>query len=502
MKKLQYIITSIILMVCSSKMYAQPQPCAPLIIMQTKSFDQCDYNPWVLVFEDNFDGNTLDLSKWNPITGVPRDFDFTLQKAWHLPENLVVNNGSLKIITKKLTTPYTGTWVIDWSTNPPTTKTSTFNYTTGELWTKSTFSYGKFEARVKIPKGKGFFPAFWTFGGNPWNEIDIFEFHNEKTNDNYDASKLSKVHIMTSHYDYDNDGNTNLCMTNYSGVDFSQDFHTFAVIWEKDKIQWLVDGVVKRTDFRYYTILSQPTGCSITAGQYILNQIYPKDPMAIIFNLAIQSGSDSPDNSTLFPSQMEVDWVRYYQRKSCQNVNITNANQYPLDNQIFNVIAGTNVNINCNYTVQSGQQLDVIAQNSIKLNAGFKTETGSTFRAKVDPTCCSTLKSANVVEDTLIWEDTMQTKEFETEVIIENNSGITVFPNPSDGNFTIDFGSVDYTNFNVALTNMEGKLILSIETLHTPTTEITLKDTPNGVYMLYLFNKLEQSVITHKIIKQ
>jgi beta-glucanase (GH16 family) len=47
---------------------------------------------------------------------------------------------------------------------------------------------------------------------------------------------------------------------------------------------------------------------------YILNTIYPDQPMSIIFNTAIQTGKNSPDSSTHFPCMMEVDWVRYYQK--------------------------------------------------------------------------------------------------------------------------------------------------------------------------------------------
>ena len=91
------------------------------------SFPVCDTNDYQLVFEDNFGGNSFDHKKWDIIEGVPRDFNFEQQKAWRSANNIEVSNGTLKIIAKKLTTPYIGTWVTDWSTNPPTTKTSTFD---------------------------------------------------------------------------------------------------------------------------------------------------------------------------------------------------------------------------------------------------------------------------------------------------------------------------------------------------------------------------------------
>ena len=86
------------------------------------SFPACNADDYKLVFEDNFDGNSLDQSQWNIIEGVPIDFDFEQQKAWHTTDNIEVSNGTLKIVAKKLSTPYTGTWITDWSTTPPTTK--------------------------------------------------------------------------------------------------------------------------------------------------------------------------------------------------------------------------------------------------------------------------------------------------------------------------------------------------------------------------------------------
>lgn len=278
-------ITFIILMICSSRIYAQTI-CEGQQVVPIETFNQCNTNPWVLVFEEDFSGNSLDLSVWNPVTGVPRDPCFESQKAWHKPDNVIVENGLLKIISKQetLLNQCFDIWIDDGMQH----FCSNFEYSTGEIWTKKKFLYGKFEARIKIPKGKRFWPAFWLFGGSVWNEIDIFEFWNEDDIlGNYDPNKLSKVHHMNVWYDYISDGNGDDCGTKYTGSDFSQNFHVFTVIWEKNKIEWYVDGNLKRTDYRYYTILGQTTGCTINAwGQYILNKIYPKEPMSIILNSA------------------------------------------------------------------------------------------------------------------------------------------------------------------------------------------------------------------------
>lgn len=60
----------------------------------------CREEPWVLIFEDEFDGNSLNSNNWDIIKGVPRDFYFEIQKAWHQEDNIDVSNGSLKIVTR------------------------------------------------------------------------------------------------------------------------------------------------------------------------------------------------------------------------------------------------------------------------------------------------------------------------------------------------------------------------------------------------------------------
>lgn len=95
-----------------------------------------------------------------------------------------------------------------------------------------------------------------------------------------------------------------------------------------------------------------------------------------------------------------------------------------------------------------------------------------------------------------------------TSVNIENigyanrNGDINIFPSPSDVSFTIDFGSVKYANFKIALTNIDGELVYSLDKIHSSCVTINIKDNPNGIYILYLFDELEQNIITHKIIIQ
>lgn len=498
--------TILILIILTTKIYSQTL-CESMKVVPVQTFNQCNNNQWVLVFEDNFNGSSLDLSKWTT-NGSRNRYCNDEQQYYTSGDNIEVNNGILKLIAKKETVyakaddslPDNEQLYCDGDDRGQNKRY--FYYTSANIETIKKFSYGKYEARIKIPKGKGFWPAFWMYGGDPvYNEIDVFEFWNQDILGIYDPSQLSKVHNMTIHFDYDGNGKKSMCHTKYTGVDFSQDFHIFTVNWEKDKIEWYVDGTLKRTDYNYYTIQGQATGCTINALQYyLLNTIYTRDPMNIILNFAIQSGSNSPETTTTFPSQMEVDWVRYYQRNPCQDVNITDASQYTLNNQLYNVLVGEDVSINCNFSIQSDQQLDILAKNIITLGTGFNAELGSTFSAKIEPTVCDyTLKSSSAsnIQDTVLTEVNTQTKEELVE-----NLNIQIFPNPNDGRFILDLGSNEFANFNITIANIYGKLIYSLDQLNSSLATINLKGKPSGVYILYLYNKLDENLITHKIIIQ
>ena len=365
------ILYTIILIFGTSTMYAQQCMKAGIFL---PSMPACKSGEYSLVFEDNFDGNSLDLTKWIPVTGVPRDFNFENQKAWHLPENLEVSNGTLKITAKKLTTPYTGTWVTRWSTNPPTTKTSTFDYTTGELLTYQKFFYGKYEIRCRLPNGKGFWPAFWTFGGQRWNEIDIFEIYGDNIN----------RFTCNVHHDYDGNGDRergeNCPFAQSNVADFTQ-WHVFTCIFDFDKIIWQIDGNTVRTLYRFSTISGVPISCGedIAIGTYFQEQSYPVEDMQIIMNLAIQSGSNAPNLNTVFPNYYEIDYVRFYIKTSCDgcldHIVYENTNQLPTMTRASNYIhAGNNVE------VSSGQNVSFKAP-TIKLLPGFSVKQGATFKA-------------------------------------------------------------------------------------------------------------------------
>ncbi len=167
-------------------------------------------------------------------------------------------------------------------------------YTSARINTagKFTQTYGRFEARMKMPRGKGIWPAFWMLGadintGNPWpgsGEIDIMEFLGHQQNTAYGT-----IHGPG----YSGSGGL---LHQYNGPNFADGFHNFAVDWRPGEIVWSVDG----------NVYGRKTPADLGGRQWVFNK-----PFFIIINLAVGGEWPGyPDGSTTFPQQLVIDWVR------------------------------------------------------------------------------------------------------------------------------------------------------------------------------------------------
>lgn len=274
----------------------------------------CKEDKWELVFEDNFDGNSLNQNIWQNRVYSQGSMNNEGVEVYCTLDNVKLEGGFCKIFAKRETIVRKAVY---WQ--PDSLKLSdglpnlrTYYQTAAWIETKQTYTYGKYEIRCKIPKEKGFWPAFWMYGENNGvnNEIDVFEFWNpQNAFGKYKSKKLSMIHHMTVHY------NKKMSGKNYVGPDFSKDFHTFTLVWDSIKMEWYVDGELKRLSTSYQTKRGKNVECKdVKAGKsYYLNPIFPKDPLAIIANLAIQTGKNAPD-STSFKSEFEIDYIKYYKK--------------------------------------------------------------------------------------------------------------------------------------------------------------------------------------------
>ncbi|MGN8050198.1 glycoside hydrolase family 16 protein [Curtobacterium sp. 22159] len=173
------------------------------------------------------------------------------------------------------------------------------SYSSARLKSESTYTvqYGRIEARIRIPRGQGIWPAFWMLGADigqvGWpacGEIDVME------NVGYEPAV---VHGTVHGPGYSGAAGISAAYTNPSGAAFADDFHVFAVDWRPDSITWSVDGTAYRT----------VTRADVGSNPWVFDK-----PFFVVLNVAVGGGwPGSPDASTRFPQQMTVDWLRVYQ---------------------------------------------------------------------------------------------------------------------------------------------------------------------------------------------
>ncbi len=220
---------------------------------------------WPMVFNDEFNEKQLNRSAWTDEYLWGRTNSPELQ--YYDPDAFRIGNGILSITAEEK-------------------KTQGMNYSSGIItsFDSFTFTYGYVEARVRIPKGQGLWPALWLLdAGGEVEEIDIAEFLGHDTN---------TVH-MTFHYQ-DQDGSRHDPGYYFTGPDFSEDYHVLGVDWNSTAIIWYIDGVER----------------------YRIDHNIPHEPMYLIANLAV--GGDwpgYPDDTTRFPALFEIDYIRVFQQQ-------------------------------------------------------------------------------------------------------------------------------------------------------------------------------------------
>lgn len=249
------------------------------------------YDGYHLVWEESFDKDTLNMDDWNIETHEPGWVNNELQEYTESSENIYVKDGNLVI--------------------KPVEKTDAdgkVSYTSGRINTqnKHNFKYGLFEARLKVPRDKGFLPAFWMMPANEnlygqWprcGEIDIMEVLGNQTDTSYGTLHYGNPHSESQ-------GKYTL-----EAGSFAEEYHTFSAAWEPGKLSWYVDGNLIHTENDWY---------SATEGQGELTYPAPFDqPFYLILNLAVGGNwPGNPDESTnIKDAAFLVDYVKVYQKDS------------------------------------------------------------------------------------------------------------------------------------------------------------------------------------------
>ncbi len=250
---------------------------------QPENNDSGQDGDWKLVWQDEFNGEAVDGSRWNFELGASGWGNNEWQNYTARSQNAYILDSVLVIEARKEN--YEGS-----------------EYTSARMTTKNKgdWLYGRFEIRAKLPFGQGIWPAIWMlptdweYGG--WaasGEIDIMELVGHEP---------STVH-GTLHYGDSWPGNV------HTGTSFSLDngrfadeYHLFALEWEPGEMRWYVDGELYATQDEWYSN-SAPWPAPFDKRFHIL------------LNVAVGGNWPGyPDETTQFPQRMYIDYVRVYER--------------------------------------------------------------------------------------------------------------------------------------------------------------------------------------------
>ncbi|HZI40289.1 MAG TPA: glycoside hydrolase family 16 protein [Gemmatimonadaceae bacterium] len=248
---------------------------------------------WTLAWSDEFNGAagaSFDRGKWVADTGGAgwgnQEREFYTTRA----ENIALDGSGHLVLTVRA--------------EPAASNYSCWygkcGYTSARIKTKGLFAqtYGRFEARIRIPRGQGLWPAFWMLGDNidavGWpqsGEIDIMENIGREP---------ATIHGTMHGPGYSGGSGIGGPYSLTRGA-FADDYHVYAVEWSPNLIQWLVD------DVKYF----RTTPASIPAGK---SWVYDH-PFFLLLNVAVGGGwPNDPDATTTFPQTMVVDYVRVYRK--------------------------------------------------------------------------------------------------------------------------------------------------------------------------------------------
>lgn len=293
---------------------------------------------WTLVWSDEFSGTSVDPANWNFETGGGGWGNNEWQYYTNQPANAIVENGELQIIAKEQTL-------------------GVYDYTSARMITRDLHSwqYGKVEARIKLPMGQGIWPAFWMLGDNigqvGWpqcGEIDIMEHVNNE-----------EMTHGTMHWNYNGH--------QYYGNSTSHDpteYHVYSIEWNESNIRWFIDGV------QYHS------------GN-ILNNVNNTDefhhPFFILLNVAVGGNWPGyPNETTVFPATMYVDYVRVYQEDVVGVENLEQNNQisvYPNPSKdVFHISLPPNAETNTEIRLTDVMGKEIELENPVNSNRQMKID--------------------------------------------------------------------------------------------------------------------------------
>jgi beta-glucanase (GH16 family) len=247
---------------------------------------------WQLAWSDEFEGDSVNANHWTFDIGNGSGGwgNHELQYYTSRPENAYASNGVLHIVARRES--YSG-----------------FHYTSAKLKTAGSFSrkYGRFEFRIRLPQGQGYWPAAWmmpehaVYGG--WaasGEIDVME---NRGND--PTTVLGTIHFGATHPHNTQSFGPPFTFSNGDSV---TNFHVYALEWTTNAMRWYVDNQLFETQTEWWSSSNGTNSGIRNPSPAPFNQ-----PFYLILNLAVGGKfGGNPDATTIFPGEMQVDYVRVY----------------------------------------------------------------------------------------------------------------------------------------------------------------------------------------------
>jgi beta-glucanase (GH16 family) len=449
---------------------------------------------WALIWSDEFTASKIDSTNWNFETGAGGWGNNELEYYTNRLDNAIIKNGSLNIIAKK--EQYGGS-----------------KYTSARMTTESLryLTYGKVEAKIKLPSQQGIWPAFWMLGQNnaqvSWpkcGEIDILEHINKE------IEVYGTMH-------WDNNGQAQFGGQTTCNVNT---YHVYSIEWDSTIIRWLIDG-------KQYFSANIKNNINNTAAFH--------KPFFVILNVAV--GGDwpgSPDNTTVFSDTMLVDYVRFYQLatppstpviSTSSSLTICQGDSLTLTSSMANSYLWSTgettqsivVKVGGSYTVKGGNGLGVTSVSAPALLTLIDLPLTPTIATKKDTLVSNFINgnkwyfNGNIIlganqQSYVALQNGKYTVKvtngsgckavsemyeyFNTAVNIQNlifNTSLAIIPNPNNGLFRIETKGLQVSK--IKMYNVLGEIIYETNIQNK---EINISSQPKGTYFIvfYIDNKI------------
>lgn len=330
-----------------------------LVLSSIATYSQCNQ----LVWSDEFNGSSVDLSKW------------AFQNGDGCPSLCGWGNGELESYTDNAKNISVANGLLTMTVVKETVGGASFTASKIRTLGLHSWKYGRFEASMRMPLGRGLWPAFWMLStNNQWpttGEIDIMEYRGD----------IPKQTNGTLHYGLPWPNNRYDGSAYVHNQNLSDAFHTYAVEWDENQIKWFFDNTLIKTETKNPNSLDPANNSS---------NLWPwNTEFYIILNFAVgggYTGNPIPSQVELTKPTFEVDYVRVY-----SGTGSSSALTPPVISGLSKIYSGENKTYSVqsvsgasyNWTVSGGNASIVSGQNTNSITLKNNSESACTLSIEV-----------------------------------------------------------------------------------------------------------------------